>query len=327
MYYIYQHLNSEKEVFYIGKGTSTNNNYYRASRSSQRSNLWKNAAMNGFTYSIIFESNNEELVLIKEIELINNCQTCINKVKQRRIIDYKLLKISELKGIFSSDNFNNSFTIFSNGKVINNSSNKEVNYYNKNKYLTFSPIISGKEYSVKHFSIHRLLAELFIANPYNKPCVNHIDRNTSNNKISNLEWCTQKENITHSRNLGSYDIDFGNNPILKISLTGNIENEFLNVKYAALSIGKRIMQLKKVVNNFGIISNSFWINKKDFEKLLKSNTFTKVNNRLKNITSINKEYNENLHLYKYANKLISNLAEKYHISKKTAYVWLKLSKW
>lgn len=50
----------------------------------------------------------------------------------------------------------------------------------------------------KRVSVHRLVAEAFIPNPLNLPCVNHIDSNRSNNSVSNLEWTTQKDNINHS---------------------------------------------------------------------------------------------------------------------------------
>lgn len=51
-------------------------------------------------------------------------------------------------------------------------------------------------------SIHRLVAETFIPNPYNKEHINHIDNNAENNHVSNLEWCTHSENMIHAQKQG-----------------------------------------------------------------------------------------------------------------------------
>lgn len=50
----------------------------------------------------------------------------------------------------------------------------------------------------KKFLVHRLVAEAFIPNPDNLPCVNHKDENPANNEVSNLEWCTAKYNVQYS---------------------------------------------------------------------------------------------------------------------------------
>lgn len=61
----------------------------------------------------------------------------------------------------------------------------------------YSRVYLRKPGERKVFFIHRLVAIAFIPNPQNKPFVNHINSNRSDNRAENLEWCTQQENIKH----------------------------------------------------------------------------------------------------------------------------------
>ena len=84
----------------------------------------------------------------------------------------------------------------------------------------------------KKISIHRIVAIAFIPNPYNFPEIDHIDTDTSNNYITNLRWCTKKQNM--------------NNPITK-------------TKSHNAKIGKPIPKLQKPIVQLsnGVLINTF----------------------------------------------------------------------
>lgn len=54
-----------------------------------------------------------------------------------------------------------------------------------------------KNGTVKRYSVHRLVALSFIENPNGYSVVNHIDENTHNNTVENLEWVTTQQNLQH----------------------------------------------------------------------------------------------------------------------------------
>lgn len=69
----------------------------------------------------------------------------------------------------------------------------------KDGYLRVYPGKTLDNKSHNAIGVHILVAKTFIPNPDNRPEVNHIDGNKTNNQIENLEWVTRKQNIRHAK--------------------------------------------------------------------------------------------------------------------------------
>lgn len=67
--------------------------------------------------------------------------------------------------------------------------------YGSNGYLTVGLTKNKKRITN---TVHRLICQVFIPNPENKPETNHINGIKTDNRIENLEWCTRSENAIHS---------------------------------------------------------------------------------------------------------------------------------
>lgn len=103
-----------------------------------------------------------------------------------------------------------------------------------NGYLIVNIKIPNKK--SKTFLVHRLIAETFIPNPENKPCVNHKDGNKLNNCVDNLEWVTYTENEIHAYKndlINEEKLSIGHyKSVLQYTLDGEFIKEYKSVKDA-----------------------------------------------------------------------------------------------
>lgn len=92
------------------------------------------------------------------------------------------------------------------GRVKRIGTSKDHSVRNRHGYLITDLYKNGTRISK---GVHRLVAEAFVPNPYNKPEVNHKDGNKHNNEANNLEWVTKKENCEHAWNTGLARASYG----------------------------------------------------------------------------------------------------------------------
>lgn len=121
------------------------------------------------------------------------------------------------------------------------------------------------------FLLHRLIAEVFIPNPNNMECVNHIDGNKLNNKLSNLEWCSIAENNRHARKMGLNKGGF--KPLVSHEERKNIEKYY--------SCGMRVSEIAKL---YGVTTSCIYIMKARNQIVLKRQ------NKDENITTRDRTY-------------------------------------
>lgn len=121
-----------------------------------------------------------------------------------------------------------------------------LNPYKLKGYKRVHLAIDGKKFA--RF-VHRIVAEAFLPNPQKLPLVNHIDGDKTNNSVSNLEWCTAKENSDHAYKTGLH----------KASRSFGEANGQAKVNSETV---KAMRQLFKQVGNTAEVARQFGLNPK-----------------------------------------------------------------
>jgi len=126
------------------------------------------------------------------------------------------------------DGFEGLYRISNLGKVFSVRRGKNLsNAINSWGYYCVGLSVKGAR---KNKKIHRLIAEAFICNLYDKPCINHINGIKSDNDIDNLEWCTQKENMQHAYKMGLLNLKTPNSTSASKPIYEVVNGEVINYK-------------------------------------------------------------------------------------------------
>jgi hypothetical protein len=115
----------------------------------------------------------------------------------------------------------------------------------KNGYMSLELRIGDTN---KRHLVHRLIAESFIPNPDNKPVVNHINGIKNDNRIENLQWCTQSENVRHAIDTGLRGTSFGPPKGTKPWNTDKLLSEEHKAKLSKAKLGKPSLKKRKVID-------------------------------------------------------------------------------
>ena len=144
-----------------------------------------------------------------------------------------------------------------NGKVYSNLSKKYLKPGKDNKgYLRVS-LKTDNGYKTK--KVHRLVATEFIPNPMNKPMVNHINGIKTDNRVSNLEWVTAKENTKHAIDNGLFVFMTSEKSTNKTIKRGVLNGQSLlnetDVLYIREHFKPRVVTRKMLAKRFNVTEN------------------------------------------------------------------------
>lgn len=134
------------------------------------------------------------------------------------------------KKIFIDEKGTN-YSVSNLGNVRNDITNKILSQRTQQGYKHITLSLGGRKQ--KGCRVHRLVAAAFIPNPKNKPYVNHIDSDRSNNNVKNLEWVTPAENSQKAILTGKFLNNSHLRAVVQYSLNGNKIRTFESAAEAA----------------------------------------------------------------------------------------------
>ena len=139
---------------------------------------------------------------------------------------------------------------------------------NKYGYVKVPLMKGDKKYNIQ---VHRLVAMSFIPNPENKPQVDHIDGNRSNNRVDNLRWCTLVENVNFplSKRSHAEAIERQRIAVVQLDMDGNFIAEHVSGNQACRDLGLYTGTVSLCINGKRKSTDGFrFMRKEDYELMM-----------------------------------------------------------
>lgn len=143
------------------------------------------------------------------------------------------------------------YSVTKDGRVISHRSGRELSQWvTRSGFKMVSLRLGGR--SLVHASVHRLMALAFLPPPARYMVVDHINGDKADNRIENLAWCTQQENVRRDFDAGRNNIGASGEKHNNAKLSDR-EAEAVCRLFSTGRIGVRDLALA-----FGVSGNAIW---------------------------------------------------------------------
>lgn len=168
--------------------------------------------------------------------------------------------------------FDGKYKVSNTGIIWSNIRNKELKCY-KTRFGYIAINLRGKS----HYCIHRLVAEMFIPNTFNKIQVNHKNEDKTDNRVENLEWVSPSENV--SKTFDNNKRKRGWKKVHQLDKDGNIINTFNSIIDAARYVNRIPSSISKALKNPKHICDGFKWRYADKNMINKDTRPISINNK------------------------------------------------
>lgn len=154
---------------------------------------------------------------------------------------------------------NSNYAVSDDGQIMSLRANKILSpKHNWDGYLRIQ--IWG-HCSCRFVVVHRLIAEAFLPKPdFENPVINHKNGNKSDNRVENLEWVTQQENIRHAwrTGLSKQRLNQNGKPVRQLTKNGELVAEYPSMKAVERALGIHASHISYATIHHGTANGFRW---------------------------------------------------------------------